>query len=534
MADTTKDLRVIFTGDTTDLSNAFRKIRNEADQTDAKMKTASKQWDEGIAKMGSSLKVLGIALGGSIALTASLGVVAAGTFAVFGAGLLAVTAGIIGLAVYGSDSAKTLKAQFHDSLNSIKKDFDSMIAPFKGQIDQIAKSFNSGFVQAFKNFTPALTNLLNTMLPLFKQFTSNLPAFGTFMAGQFNMIINAFKSVLSMGNLGIGAGLKNFINGLDTLIADLIKIGGPLIGPVLTAFGNLASSLGGSLLTAFHNNRQAIETLITSVIKIISNVLNLIGPIISLVSHLSGLTSFIANHKWIVDALVGSFIALKVAIFMKGAAEAFSGAMKTIFGVETEAGVRTGGLIGTMKTLQATVAAPMVMGAIAIAGALADIALVYAAIQGVRGAIADLNASAASAENAGNQQAAMLRQLQGIASGSIKSKYVSPSQAKAELNKYASQGYAGGTNYAQGGWAMVGEKGPELMKLPRGSQVMNNDDTQKTMGAGGSVHLTVNVGVVAGNNVQDLAQTIYRELQRIARANGFNGALPAIGVKPTG
>lgn len=36
-------------------------------------------------------------------------------------------------------------------------------------------------------------------------------------------------------------------------------------------------------------------------------------------------------------------------------------------------------------------------------------------------------------------------------------------------------GFAGGTNYAPGGLAMVGERGPEMVNLPRGSQVIPNN-----------------------------------------------------------
>lgn len=35
-------------------------------------------------------------------------------------------------------------------------------------------------------------------------------------------------------------------------------------------------------------------------------------------------------------------------------------------------------------------------------------------------------------------------------------------------------GYANGTNNAPGGWSLVGERGPELVNLPKGSQVLNN------------------------------------------------------------
>ena len=42
-------------------------------------------------------------------------------------------------------------------------------------------------------------------------------------------------------------------------------------------------------------------------------------------------------------------------------------------------------------------------------------------------------------------------------------------------------GFAGGTNFAPGGPTIVGERGPELVNLPRGSQVVpNNKITNNT------------------------------------------------------
>jgi hypothetical protein len=49
-------------------------------------------------------------------------------------------------------------------------------------------------------------------------------------------------------------------------------------------------------------------------------------------------------------------------------------------------------------------------------------------------------------------------------------------------------GFAGGTDYAPGGFAMVGEKGPELVHLPRGSQVIPADATRGMMGGGGAIY----------------------------------------------
>lgn len=51
-----------------------------------------------------------------------------------------------------------------------------------------------------------------------------------------------------------------------------------------------------------------------------------------------------------------------------------------------------------------------------------------------------------------------------------------------QLMKDTSQGYALGTSFAPGGMAVVGERGPELINLPRGSQVIPNMRMNNMMG----------------------------------------------------
>ena len=79
-------------------------------------------------------------------------------------------------------------------------------------------------------------------------------------------------------------------------------------------------------------------------------------------------------------------------------------------------------------------------------------------------------------------------------------------------------GYAQGTAFAPGGLALVGEMGPELVNLPRGSQVIPNPRL------GGDVHVHVNVeGSVVAE--RDLAQRLRQELIRTSRRTvdlGFN------------
>jgi phage-related tail protein len=58
------------------------------------------------------------------------------------------------------------------------------------------------------------------------------------------------------------------------------------------------------------------------------------------------------------------------------------------------------------------------------------------------------------------------------------------------ISKIGVNGFARGTAFAPGGMALVGEKGPELVNIPRGSQVISNMRTNRLlegMGQSGGV-----------------------------------------------
>ena len=76
-------------------------------------------------------------------------------------------------------------------------------------------------------------------------------------------------------------------------------------------------------------------------------------------------------------------------------------------------------------------------------------------------------------------------------------------------------GFAKGTRDAPGGLAIVGERGPELVNLPRHSQVFPNHVSQSMMSGGGvgGMHLS-GVFVVRGT---DLVLTLDRVQQKQSR-----------------
>jgi hypothetical protein len=70
-------------------------------------------------------------------------------------------------------------------------------------------------------------------------------------------------------------------------------------------------------------------------------------------------------------------------------------------------------------------------------------------------------------------------------------------------------GFAGGTNSAPGGMALVGERGPELVNLPRGAQVIPNDVLRANMAGGTAVSNQFYVsGDVSQSTIDRLAQAV--------------------------
>lgn len=92
--------------------------------------------------------------------------------------------------------------------------------------------------------------------------------------------------------------------------------------------------------------------------------------------------------------------------------------------------------------------------------------------------------------------------------------------------------FADGTNYAPGGLAIVGERGPELVNLPQGSQVFNTNKSQQMMAAnsnsgpsgGGMMNVNIN-GANGDDHVRILVQQgvgeALREYNEQQRRGGF-------------
>ena len=96
------------------------------------------------------------------------------------------------------------------------------------------------------------------------------------------------------------------------------------------------------------------------------------------------------------------------------------------------------------------------------------------AIDGFAGFIGGLHIANPFADLAGT--------IQGIIDGAARA--IAKLRELAGLNPAGGGGYATGTLAFAGGYTLVGEAGPELVALPRGSRIFSNSESQRRLGAG--------------------------------------------------
>lgn len=194
---------------------------------------------------------------------------------------------------------------------------------------------------------------------------------------------------------------------------------------------------------------------------------------------ISDLIKLMSENMWVFWGVVTVFVAIKTAMLLQGALEAFTAVI---------AGAKLA-YIG----LQALVGVPLTV-AIVTAPALLALGYLIQKAQELKGALDSASKAAdQNYQSAGKLEKAQWTKMLNDPNSSAQAK----ANAARALGNLKAEGFATGTNYASGGMAMVGEQGPELINLPRGSQVVPNNKV-----GGGTNNFTVNIGVYAGTEME--------------------------------
>ena len=380
----------------------------------------------------------------------------------------------------GKKAGKSFSQGFSIALEGVKKVFNSIKGIIKNATGILSKLFE---------FNPdtALDNLLVIEDKILTFFVETLPKLPSFVASALQSIGVLIKNIMSSGGFEnlwtIFETIFDMVwEGIEWVIKELTKNIPKIIKLLVTVIKKIASKIPNFISMII----PAIVTLVTELIKAIPPILNSVLPAL-LQGVLEMVKALMQNLPLIIQTLV-EFIP------------------ELIFGI-TQA---IADFIANMKAED-----------------------FVAIVTGVIKAIATLGVSLVKAIPE------ILKGLWELAKGLIKGMWNLILEAlKATWKglkwvldlvvdwfKSTFGGYATGTNNAQKGLALVGEKGPELVDFKGGERVYNATNTQRMLAGatGGNAGNTFNVTF---NNLQDTsAYAMMSQLRQYNKQMAINGVI---------
>ncbi len=312
--------------------------------------------------------------------------------------------------------------------------------------------------------------------------------------------------VLRQGLLGLTGALpaliddlKEFMSAAGELAAQIGDYLGPKLAELVKVFGE---ELGPMLYDLWHEVLEPLIPVIgTALVVAIGAVIDIATV---LVKALGWVYEEFRNGNPIILGLAGVFGTLAAAMAFNAVFNALTIGFNMLTLVEIPR------VMASVTALRTLIMTPIVMPAIVVGAAIAALVLVYdQAVKTMQAVDAAMEAQdLASASNAD-----AIRRIQ---------QSNMPKEWKARKIREISEGgasvpgFAVGTNYAPGGMALVGEKGPELVNLPRGSQVKTNAETQRIMSQPSQTINIQQVVLTTGDAVRSFFDVTDRDAQAVS------------------
>lgn len=381
---------------------------------------------------------------------------------------------------------KELKTEFGGSARAAGQTFAGQLDILKNKLDDVLETIGLFII---KGITPLVSK--------FADFVT-----------KFDWSAAIDKTRLAISNLW-----QNHLVPFGRAIVDVANKIAAYLSPKLMALWNTISL---QLIPALKSLWQGV---IAPMIPVIGNALVValglaIDALNVLIRVISPLINWLGRNK---AAVYGVIVAIGTWYALMKAKAAFNAIYNslailkaTLFAVQTQVGGVRGSFVSLNKYLSTFAGFGIIAGA-----AVAAAALIIDAGNKAKAAWDDARTSVEKASSSDDAVITRLKKL--MKSGT-------PAQKKAAKNtlKGLAEGgnFASGTNFAPGGMSLVGERGPELVNLPRGSQVIPNNRIEKTMGSQ-TINFNVNIGMYAGSEMEKrkVAKALFDAYNELMGAN---------------
>lgn len=372
-----------------------------------------------------------------------------------------IAAGTRALQVAGGDAKEAMNmvklAEDMAALNPGKTVGDAMEALADMNIGEMARLTEFGLKASSKDDPKEVQKQLQDL------YTGGAEKLATSGAGLWSTIMGKLKSNLADVGLGMLEPLKpvmdDVISFIDSATPGMLAIGQAITGGLATGIGWIQEQMP-TLAPVFSSVFTTIQGVVQTVAPVIGQLIQSLGPIFSaLMPIVQTVFSAIGLAVQTAAPIVSNLIQMWSPIFAN---------------------------VGSALTSLSTIFSSVFSGIMKVVKKAYN--FVKPLIEGIGGAVSGISGAVSSG----------LGWIASKMSGSKKN--------------------ATGTKYFSGGLSLVGEHGPEIVQMPRGSKVYTNRESQNMLSGGsGGNNFTININ---GNNMSadDIINTLIPKL-KFALAN---------------
>lgn len=304
-----------------------------------------------------------------------------------------------------------------------------------------------------------------------------------------------------------GAQISTIAGAFKKMGPSILRIGGPiaLIATGIMAAWQNSEAFRKAATNLFSTLWSSLQTVATAIAPIFQSLISIIGPVMGAIGDL--LAPLVT-----VLATVIADVAQKVA----AVAAVVAPVMATIAGAVGKAAAKIQELGGAWKAIKSGTKSLLTTVS---HGAKAVLDAIKAAWDAIKSAVKNLTVS-------------VLGGAAGILGG-IKSAWDAIKSGTKTLTTHiqtirsggggkggsgGGKHHATGTKSAEGGWTLVGERGPEMVDLPKGASVHTARETERLMASSVTVNMTNNLAQ-EGKSVEQIINELTMRLQAAASAS---------------
>ena len=456
---------------------------------------------------------IGIGLVTAIAAAMPLaGTLAAGTF------ITAFGAGLAGLGIVFAAQAPQVRTAFREVFAGIAGDLREMAIPFEATLTSIAEFAR----RTFDGLAPALNQAFADMAPVVTVFASQLgrafealgPAIGP-VTEVFNEILNELgarlpglfeniaDSLINLSNsidpaqfAALAVGILNIIPAINNMIAGLTRaqqVMQPWFDAIVNGFREVMPALR-ELFAAFGGSATAGQVFaalgftVTSSAKVIASAIRLVTAQVNVARAVFAALANAGQAAWarLANSTRAQWAAIRNTISsVVGSIQAIvSRGWATVTSITTRAWASVRGAVGrAISGVRSVVVSGWSSIAAATSSAWARVtSIVSRAVSSVASIVGRIRSLTSNLWGGlTNGLSAAVGTITSLINGAISAvnSLISAINRIPAVNLPDIPGFAGGVRNFGGGLAVVGERGPELMALPRGSSVFSNGESRR-------------------------------------------------------